>query len=68
MEQMLENADAVAIAKKIVVSSDIQTGLRKLKEMGRTDLTIESIMLENEFAGEFTADELAAARWRLTQA
>jgi hypothetical protein len=66
-EQMLDRSDAVTIAKQLIVSSELQDGLKKLKEMGRIDLSIESIVLESEFSALFAPSELQAADWRLKQ-
>jgi len=46
----------------------MQTGFKELIARGRPELTMESIMLQPEFASLFKAAELAAARWRLEQA
>jgi hypothetical protein len=43
-------------------------GFRELIGRNRAELTMESIMLEPEFASMFSAAQLAAARWRLQQA
>jgi hypothetical protein len=37
-------------------------------DIGRLDLSIESLMLQPRFAGLFSPQELDAARWRLEQA
>ncbi len=66
-EQMLEHSDVVAVAKRLVASGDLQEGLKRLKTMGRLDLSVESIMLELRFSTLFTPDELNAADWRLKQ-
>ena len=66
--QMLDSIGARATAAKLVVNGDMQTGFKELIGRGRPELTMESIMLQSEFANLFTAAELAAARWRLEQA
>jgi len=66
-QQMLEESDAVSVAKRMVVSGELQDGLRRLKSMNRLDLSVESIMLESEFVGLFSPQERAAAQWRLDQ-
>jgi len=65
--QMLDQSDAVTLAKRMVASGELQDGLKKLKGMGRIDLSVESIMLETMFSGLFTPPELQAAEWRLRQ-
>lgn len=66
-EQMLNQSDAVTLAKRMVTSSELQDGLKKLNAMGRVDLSVESIMLEPEFSSLFNPQELQAADWRLKQ-
>ena len=65
---MLENSDAVSLAKRLVTSGDIQSGLKRLVSLGHPDLSVESIMLEPDFAALFDSQILAAAKWRLDQA
>jgi len=63
---LAEEYGAVNTAKKLVISSDINSGLKKLKKSGRLDLAMESVMLNERYESLFTTDELAAARWRLS--
>ncbi len=65
---MLRSNTAVEVAKKLVLSGHIQSGLKKTVAESRAELAIESIMLDPEFATLFTSEELKAARWRLAQA
>ncbi|WP_394201411.1 hypothetical protein [Shewanella waksmanii] len=64
-EQMISVDHPVEVARKFVVSGDFQYGFRELLNMGRNDLTIESIMLQPAFSDLFTQQELDAATWRL---
>ena len=66
-EQMLDSEDAVALAKRLVASGDLQDGLRRIHKLGRLDLSMERIMLDPKFSPLFTAQELQAASWRLSQ-
>lgn len=66
-EGMLSNASAVHVAEKLVTSSELQAGLKKLSKMGRLDLSVESIMLEPQFSTLFKKQLLDAAQWRLDQ-
>lgn len=66
-EQMLDAADAVKVAKRLVTSGELQDGLKRIKRLGRLDLSMEQIMLEKRFSPLFTAQELQAAEWRLSQ-
>ena len=60
-EKMLNEYGAVEVVKKLIKSSDQQSGFRRLVNEGRLDLTMEKIMLEKQFASLFTKDELEAA-------
>jgi len=66
-EQMLAALGALNMAKKLVISGDLQDGLKTMAKLGRKDLTLESIMLEPKFNSLFSAAELQAATWRLSQ-
>lgn len=65
--KMLQDSDAISVAKKIVASGELQDGFKKLKALDRLDLALESIMLKPEFSKLFTKQELKAAKWRLDQ-
>lgn len=60
--------NGVVVAKRLIVSGDIQSGLLNTHRIGRPDLCMESIMLEEDFHPLFSKQELAAAQWRLEQA
>jgi hypothetical protein len=66
--QMIADQGAVPSAKKLVTSGTLQSGLKAIVKLGRKDLCVESIVLEEKFQPLFTADELKAAEWHLTQA
>lgn len=66
-EGMLRVASATRVAEKLVTSGKLQTGLQRLAQMGRLDLSVESIMLETQFEPLFTKQHLEAAQWRLNQ-
>jgi len=66
-EQMLRDHGGVQAAKLLIASGDIQYGLERLAELDRLDISLERVMLRPEFEPLFTQDELAAARWRLSQ-
>ncbi|QUI64348.1 hypothetical protein GSF04_18420 [Pseudoalteromonas sp. A22] len=67
-ESMIQERHPVEVAKTLVLSGEIQTGVRELKRLNRLDLTIESLMCLPEFKVLFTSDELTAAKWRLKEA
>lgn len=56
----------VEAIRRLVSQGDIQSGFRRLKELGLKEWTIEQAVLK--FPDEFPSRELqAAARWRLEQ-
>jgi hypothetical protein len=67
-ERMLNDYGAVGVAKRLIKSGDIQSGFKALISLGRKDLTMEAIMLDEHFKSLFTVAELEAAKWRLEQA
>ena len=67
IQRMLETRGGVVLAKTLVVEGQIHGGLKALAKLGRKDLTIESIMLEPQFASLFSTQELDAAKFRLGQ-
>lgn len=66
-EQMLDSTDAVVLAKRLVASGELQDGLKRIKALGRLDLSMEQIMLDPIFSPLFTSQELQAASWRSSQ-
>ena len=65
-EEKMEREGAVAYAKELVISGEFQSGLRRLKQMNRLDLSIEYLVANcRRFHRLFTKDEIEAARWRL---
>lgn len=66
-EQMIEASHPVEVGKKLVLSGEMQHGIRELAKLGHLELTIESMMLEERFQPLFTQQELDVARWRLDQ-
>ena len=65
-EQMLNSSpSAVSLAKKLVVSAELQDGLKRIAKLGRLELSMESIMLEEKFKPLFPDQLLEAAKWRL---
>ena len=66
-ESMLNDRRAFELAIHFFKNGAIQSGLKRLKSMGRLDLAIESIALRPEYVSLFLPAELASARWRLSQ-
>ena len=67
-EEKMEREGAVAYAKELVISGEFQSGLKRLKQMNRLDLSIEHLVANcPRFHCLFTKDEIEAARWRLDE-
>ena len=65
---MLASYGGVALAKKLVVNGELQSGLQRLAGMGRLDLSIEHLVARTlEFAPLFDKAVRDAAEWRLSQ-
>ena len=62
---MLDRVGGVSVARKLVASGEIQSGLKRLKKLKRLDLSMEHLMLDERFRGLFKDPELEAAEWRL---
>lgn len=64
----VDTTDSVHLARTYVSTAELHDGFKEVISMGRSDLTMEAIMLEPQFAPLFSPQELAAAQWRLDQA
>lgn len=64
---MLRASKGLLVAKKLLAGS-ISTGFRRLHELGRPDLTVEALVLEDQWSGLFVDEELRRARLRLRSA
>jgi hypothetical protein len=62
---MVVEMGGVAAAKKLLASDDIQSGLYELFECGRLDLTVETLVLQDEYRSLFSPEELVEAQRRL---
>jgi len=66
--EKMDRIGAVAYAKQLVTSGELQSGLRRLKELELLDLSIEHFVgRDPDFASLFTKGERDAANWRLDQ-
>lgn len=67
-EEKMERLGAVAYAKELVKSGELQDGLLRLEKMNRLDLSVEHLVAnETKFAELFSQEEKDAAKWRLKQ-
>lgn len=65
---MMNELGAVAAARRLLLSPDIQSGFERLAREGRVDLTIEFAVLNPKWDRLFGLAERQAAWWRLQQA
>jgi hypothetical protein len=63
--QMVHEHGGVGTAKRLLANSAPQTGLFRLQELDRLDISMEAIVLQKQFQSLFTEEELAEARRRL---
>lgn len=64
--QMVQDRGGVQTAKDLLQTrEDVQSGLVKLWELGRLDLSVEYLVLQPEWKSLFTDEELRVARQRL---
>ncbi len=64
--QMVQDRGGIQTAKDLLKTrEDIQSGLVKLWELGRLDLSVENLVLQPEWKSLFTDEELGIARQRL---
>ena len=67
-EEKMERKGAVAYAKELVKSGELQSGLQHLKKINKLDLSVEYLVAnETRFAELFSQEERNAAEWRLEQ-
>ena len=66
--QMVNDRGGVTTARILLASDELQSGLYKLWECGRLDLTVEALIWDNEqFHSLFSEEELRIVRLRLEQ-
>ena len=66
--EKMNRVGAVQYAKELIVSGDLQSGLKRLADMRRPDLSIEHLVANcPRFANLFSPSEIESARWRLKQ-
>jgi hypothetical protein len=63
--QMVREHGGLGTAHRLLQGDTISYGFTELWLMGRTDLTVEALVFEAQYAELFTDDELATARRRL---
>lgn len=63
--QMVEEQGGLQAAKMLLASKRIPDGFAKLFLLGRLDISMETLVLQEPWSSLFTAAELAVARRRL---
>ncbi len=64
---MVRDLGAVEAAKRLVKMPGIPYGIKQMRKLGRLDLTIEALILKDEFECLFTDEEKEAALSRLEE-
>jgi hypothetical protein len=64
---MVHQQGGVEAAKQLLNDGNISYGFEKLWELGRLDLTVESLVLKPEWKGLFDEDDREAARKKLAK-
>lgn len=67
ISMLIESGDAIKTTQQIIRNPNITYGFEKLRECNRLDLTLEAILLEEEWANLFTEDEKNIAGDRLAE-
>jgi hypothetical protein len=65
-QRMRRDHGTLEAMSRLVKNDDIQSGFRRLKQLGLLQWTIEAAILR--FPDEFTRDARECAQWRLEQA
>ena len=65
---MMHRYGAVAAAKRLLASGDMQSGFERLIREGHVELTVEWIVCQPRWNRLFNDRDRAAATWRLEQA
>ncbi len=63
--QMVEEHGGVEAARRLLAGDELPNGFVRLFELGRLDLTVESLVLREPWRGLFQDHELEAAERRL---
>ena len=61
--QMIERYGVVEALSRLMVSADLQSGFKKLRDQKKLKKTFEAVVVRH--AGQFRADVVAAGKWRL---
>jgi len=65
--QMLEELGGLNAAKQLLATTKPSEGFTKLWELGRLDLSVEALVIKNEYNILFTDEEISTAKRRLEE-
>ncbi|HEX6498737.1 MAG TPA: hypothetical protein VF054_06850 [Micromonosporaceae bacterium] len=65
--RMVSELGALGAARQLLHAGHVSEGFTKLWEKGRLDLSVEAVVLRDQFAVLFTDDERRIARQRLAE-
>ena len=63
--RMVRENGGVAVAKRLLAAPEYQEGLTRLWEIGRLDISVEALVLQERWETLFSDDERREARERL---
>lgn len=63
--RMVHERGGVGAAKHLLAGNGTQTGLFRLAELKRLDLSMEALVIQDKYAPLFTTEEIATAHRRL---
>jgi hypothetical protein len=63
--KMIAETSALEAAKALLSPGSVQVGFRGLRRLGRTDLSVEHLVLQPKWRPLFSNDEIASAKQRL---
>ena len=66
-EDKMNRVRAIAYARELIASSEMQSRFQHLKEMNKLDLSVEHLVAKIEVATLFSSEEREATEWRLKQ-
>jgi hypothetical protein len=66
MLRRLEDESGLELAQSVLAAEGQQTGLLRLWQGDRLEISVEALVLRREFRALFSSDELAKAKKRLT--
>lgn len=66
--RMVNEQGGLTAARKLLRDGTVSDGFVRLWQEGRLDISVEAVVLDPQWRGMFTSDELAVAQMRLDDA